>query len=251
MNYPADAIEVINVTKNFRKTTVRQTTTLKTAFVNLIRGKRKRNKKEILTVLDDISFAVKKGTTFGIMGRNGAGKSTLLKLIAGIMVPTKGKIAVHGTLTPLLELGSGFHPELTGRENILINGLILGITKKDIVKKYDEIIDFAELRSSIDQPIRTYSSGMYVRLAFSIAVNINPDIILLDEVLAVGDAEFSKKSKAKIKEFKDNGKTIILVSHDPASIVEMCDEALYLDNGKIQTIGEPAAVASAYQQIAG
>lgn len=251
MNYPADAIEVINVTKNFRKTTVRQTTTLKTAFVNLIRGKRKRNKKEILTVLDDISFAVKKGTTFGIMGRNGAGKSTLLKLIAGIMVPTKGKIAVHGTLTPLLELGSGFHPELTGRENILINGLILGITKKDIVKKYDEIIDFAELRSSIDQPIRTYSSGMYVRLAFSIAVNINPDIILLDEVLAVGDAEFSKKSKAKIKEFKDNGKTIILVSHDPASIVEMCDEALYLDNGKIQTIGKPAAVASAYQQIAG
>lgn len=251
MNYPADAIEVINVTKNFRKTTVRQTTTLKTAFVNLIGGKRKRNKKEILTVLDDISFAVKKGTTFGIMGRNGAGKSTLLKLIAGIMVPTKGKIAVHGTLTPLLELGSGFHPELTGRENILINGLILGITKKDIVKKYDEIIDFAELRSSIDQPIRTYSSGMYVRLAFSIAVNINPDIILLDEVLAVGDAEFSKKSKAKIKEFKDNGKTIILVSHDPASIVEMCDEALYLDNGKIQTIGEPAAVASAYQQIAG
>ena len=251
MNYPADAIEVINVTKNFRKTTVRQTTTLKTAFVNLIRGKRKRNKKEILTVLDDISFAVKKGTTFGIMGRNGAGKSTLLKLIAGIMVPTKGKIAVHGTLTPLLELGSGFHPELTGRENILINGLILGITKKDIVKKYDEIIDFAELRSSIDQPIRTYSSGMYVRLAFSIAVNINPDIILLDEVLAVGDAEFSKKSKAKIKEFKDNGKTIILVSHDPASIVEMCDEALYLDNGKIQTIGEPAAVASVYQQIAG
>ncbi|MHB1646859.1 MAG: ABC transporter ATP-binding protein [bacterium] len=251
MNYPNDAIEVINVTKNFRKATVRQTTTLKTAFVNLIRGKRKRNKKETLTVLNDISFSVKKGTTFGIMGRNGAGKSTLLKLIAGIMVPTKGKIAVNGTLTPLLELGSGFHPELTGRENILINGLILGITKKDIVKKYDSIIDFAELRSSIDQPIRTYSSGMYVRLAFSIAVNINPDIILLDEVLAVGDAEFSKKSKAKIKEFKDNGKTIILVSHDPASIVEMCDEALYLDNGKIQIIGEPAEVASAYRQIAG
>jgi ABC-type polysaccharide/polyol phosphate transport system ATPase subunit len=251
MSYPHDAVEVINVTKNFRKATVRQTTTLKTAFVNLIRGKRKRNKKETITVLDDISFAVKKGSTFGIMGRNGAGKSTLLKLIAGIMVPTKGKIAVNGTLTPLLELGSGFHPELTGRENILINGLILGITKKDIVKKYDDIIDFAELRSSIDQPIRTYSSGMYVRLAFSIAVNINPDIILLDEILAVGDAEFSKKSKAKIKEFKDNGKTIILVSHDPASILEMCDEALYLDNGKIQTIGEPAAVASAYKQIAG
>lgn len=250
MNYPADAIEVINVTKNFRKATVKQTTTLKTAFVNLIRGKRKRNKKETLTVLNDISFAIKKGTTFGIMGRNGAGKSTLLKLIAGIMVPTKGKIAVNGTLTPLLELGSGFHPELTGRENILINGLILGISKKDIIKKYDQIIDFAEIRSSIDQPIRTYSSGMYVRLAFSIAVNINPDIILLDEVLAVGDAEFSKKSKAKIKEFKDNGKTIILVSHDPASIVEMCNEALYLDNGKIQIIGKPATVASAYKQIA-
>ena len=251
MNYPAGAIEVINVTKNFRKATVRQATTLKTTFVNLIRGKRKRNKKGTITVLNDISFTVKTGTTFGIMGRNGAGKSTLLKLIAGIMVPTKGKIAVNGTLTPLLELGSGFHPELTGRENILINGLILGISKKDIIKKYDQIIDFAEIRSSIDQPIRTYSSGMYVRLAFSIAVNINPDIILLDEVLAVGDAEFSKKSKAKIKEFKDNGKTIILVSHDPASIVEMCDEALYLDNGRIQTIGKPATVASAYKQIAG
>ena len=250
MNYPTGAVEVINVTKNFRKTTIRQATSLKTAFVNLIRGKRKRNKKETLTVLNDISFTVKTGTTFGIMGRNGAGKSTLLKLIAGIMVPTKGKIAVNGTLTPLLELGSGFHPELTGRENILINGLILGISKKDIIKKYDQIIDFAEIRSSIDQPIRTYSSGMYVRLAFSIAVNINPDIILLDEVLAVGDAEFSKKSEAKIKEFKDNGKTIILVSHDPASIVKMCDEALYLDNGRIHTIGKPATVASAYKQIA-
>ncbi|MHB8232720.1 MAG: ABC transporter ATP-binding protein [bacterium] len=251
MAYSENAVEVANVTKHFRKIAVRQATTLKTAFVNLIRGKRKRGKKETLTVLDCISFAVKKGTTFGIMGRNGAGKSTLLKLIAGIMVPTKGKIAVNGTLTPLLELGSGFHPELTGRENILINGLILGISKKDIIRKYDEIIDFAELRNSIDQPIRTYSSGMYVRLAFSIAVNINPDIILLDEVLAVGDAEFSKKSKAKIKEFKDAGKTIILVSHDPVSIVEMCDEALYLDNGKIQIMGEPAAVASAYKQIAG
>ena len=251
MAFSTNAVEVINVLKNFRKATVKQTTTLKTAFVNIIQGKRKRNKKETLTVLNDISFAIKKGTTFGIMGRNGAGKSTLLKLIAGIMVPTKGKIVINGTLTPLLELGSGFHPELTGRENILINGLILGINKRDIIKKYDEIIDFAELRNSIDQPIRTYSSGMYVRLAFSIAVNINPDIILLDEVLAVGDAEFSKKSKAKIKEFKEKGKTIIFVSHDPTSIMEMCDEVLYLDNGKIQIIGEPAMVASAYQQIAG
>lgn len=254
---PRNAVEVRNAVKRFRRLPVRHASTLKTAFVSFLKGgwrngggRGQGRGKETSTVLNGVSFSVKKGTTFGIMGRNGAGKSTLLKMIAGIMAPSEGGIAVSGTLTPLLELGSGFHPDLTGRENILINGLILGIPKKEIIRKYDEIIGFAELENYIDQPIRTYSSGMYIRLAFSIAVNINPDIILLDEVLAVGDAEFSKKSRAKIREFKDSGKTIIFVSHDPKAVTEICDEAVFIDGGKIAAAGSPVLIAETYSKIA-
>ena len=245
----AIAIEVINVFKEFRRLNIKSPTSLKSRIINILKGKEKLKKKDKFLVLDDISFNINKGEAFGIMGRNGAGKSTLLKLIAGIIVPTRGTIKVRGKLTPLLELGSGFHPELTGRENILINGLILGLSKKEITSLYDQIIDFSELRDVIDQPIRTYSSGMYVRLAFSIAMNVNPDIILLDEVLAVGDAEFSKKSKAKIVEFKKKGKTMILVSHDPNSIVEVCDNGLFLEHGRVAFLGNSADVASKYKAI--
>jgi ABC-type polysaccharide/polyol phosphate transport system ATPase subunit len=184
------------------------------------------------------------GSTLGIIGKNGAGKSTLLKIISGIIKPTSGSVKVKGSLVPLLELGTGFHPELTGRENIIISGLILGLSKKEIYKKIDEIIEFAELKDVIDEPVRTYSSGMYSRLAFSTAFSIDPDIIILDEILSVGDIAFASKSKEKVKEFKRKNKTILFVSHDMKSVKEMCDEAIYIDKGRLIQRGEVDTVVS-------
>jgi len=197
--------------------------------------------------LDDISFKVKEGCTFGIMGKNGAGKSTLLKLICGIISPTQGHIKSNGKITPLLELGAGFNPELTALENILINGLMLGMQKKTIESRYDEILEFAELSGVANEPVRTFSSGMYIRLAFSIAININPDIVILDEIMGVGDAHFQQKSRQKIIEFKDKGKTLIIVSHSPDDIANVCDEAMFLENGKIKEFGDPRKVANKYR----
>ncbi len=232
-----NAIEIVNMTKRFKKVTVRHGT-IKTMFVDFARRGFRPQPRTLVTVLENLSLNIKKGMTFGIMGKNGAGKSTLLKLIAGIISPSSGQIRTYGSITPLLELGAGFHPDLTGKENILINGLILGLKKREIEKKYDEIMDFAELRDVMDEPVRTYSSGMYSRLAFSVAINIDPDIILLDEILSVGDASFQIKSKQKIHEFKKRGKTIVFVSHSPGSVEEICDEAAFLQNGRVASSGK-------------
>ncbi len=243
-----NAIEVINLTKRF-KVIEYKPSSIKTKFIGFIRSGFKRQKKPTITVLDNISFSIKKGSTFGIMGRNGAGKSTLLKLIAGIISPTSGKIIRNGKIVPLLELGAGFHPELTAKENILINGLILGLSKKEIEKKYDEILEFAELKDVANEPVRVFSSGMYIRLAFSVAININPDIVILDEIMGVGDQAFKKKSSEKILEFQKKGKTLIIVSHDPEAVSEICDEAILIEKGKIIERGDPAKVAKRYSSI--
>ena len=245
-----NAVEVINLTKKFKRATYRASS-LKTQFVEWAKSGFKKNKRATITVLDGISFNIKSGHTFGIMGVNGAGKSTLLKLICGIISPTSGYVKTQGVITPLLELGAGFNQELTAKENILINGLILGMSKKLIQSKYDEILDFAELKEVANEPIRTFSSGMYIRLAFSIAININPDIIILDEIMGVGDAYFQQKSKEKLMDFKRKGKTIILVSHNPEDVAKVCDEALFLSHGKIAEIGDPDKVAGRYKAECG
>lgn len=199
-----------------------------------------------LHALDDIDFQVKKGEFFGIVGRNGSGKSTLLKIIGGIYQPTKGNIAVNGTLTPFIELGIGFNPELTGRENIFLNGAILGLTRKEVKDKYREIVDFAELDKFMDQKLKNYSSGMQVRLAFSIAIQAHNDILLIDEVLAVGDAAFQRKCYAVFNDIKKSGRTVVFVTHDMGAVQEFCNRALMIEDSKMITIGDPREVALHY-----
>ncbi len=207
------------------------------------------NLKKKKVVLNNISFSLEKGECLGILGRNGAGKSTLLGLIAGVLHPNKGKVKVKGKVLPLLELGAGFHPELTGRENIFLNATLLGMTKNKIKERIDDIIKFSELEDYIDQPLRTYSSGMITRLAFSISIFIDSDIILLDEILAVGDFRFQEKSFEKILELKEQGKTIIFVSHNPADIKKLCSKALWLENGKIKMFGNVEQVLESYVEM--
>jgi len=202
--------------------------------------------KKRYTVFREISFQIAKGECVGFIGRNGVGKSTLLGLIAGVLKPDSGKIVVKGRVSPLLELGAGFHPDLTGRENILLNGVLLGMTKAEVKAKLDLIVEFSGLKDFIDQPIRTYSSGMVARLAFSVIAHLDPEILLIDEILAVGDVEFQKKSFRKILEFKEKGTTIVLVSHSLDSIVKVCDRAIWLENGGIKMDGEAKEVVSVY-----
>ena len=203
---------------------------------------------ELVTALVEVNFEVEKGTTFGVIGENGSGKSTLLKVVAGITKPTSGKVTARGKISALIELGAGFHPEITGRENIFINGIMLGLTKKEIHEKYDDMVSFAELEDFIDAPVKTYSSGMYMRLGFSIAINVNPDILLVDEVLAVGDASFVPKCLDRINDFRRRKKTILFVSHDLTTVEKICDRVAWLKNGKVQTIGEPRRIIDAYLQ---
>ncbi|MEN3011226.1 MAG: ABC transporter ATP-binding protein [Candidatus Bipolaricaulaceae bacterium] len=240
-----DAIVLEHVYKRFKRYPTRGYTTLKDYFV---RGEFLRHKpKQYIEALKDVTFSVPEGTVLGIIGPNGSGKSTLLRLIAGIYRPTSGRVVVNGRVSALLSLGLGFHPELSGRENTIIGGLAMGLSRREIVHRMDEIIDFAELRDFIDAPVRTYSSGMYMRLAFSIAVNVNPDILLLDEVLAVGDAAFSQKCLAKMDAFKQCGKTILLVTHDLAIVESWCHLALWLDRGEVRDVGRPSEVVQAYK----
>jgi ABC-2 type transport system ATP-binding protein/lipopolysaccharide transport system ATP-binding protein len=203
---------------------------------------------ELVTALDEVSFKVREGTTFGIIGENGSGKSTLLKIVAGIAKPTSGRVTVQGKVSALIELGAGFHPEITGRENVYINGIMLGLSKKEIHRKFDEIVKFAELEEFIDAPVKTYSSGMYMRLGFSIAINVNPDILLVDEVLAVGDASFVPKCLDRIDDFRRRRKTILFVSHDLSTVEKICDRVVWLKEGRIQSAGEPKRVIDAYLQ---
>ena len=201
---------------------------------------------ETFTALDGVSFEVPRGTTFGVIGENGSGKSTLLKLLAGITKPTRGALRVAGRISALIELGAGFHPEISGRENVAINGIMLGLTRREVDERFDEIVDFAELREFIDAPVKTYSSGMYMRLGFSVAIHVDPDVLLIDEVLAVGDESFTRKCLDKIGEFRRRGKTIVLVTHSLGLVEKMCDEALWLRHGRQAGIGDPKRVVDAY-----
>jgi ABC-2 type transport system ATP-binding protein len=234
------AIKVEHVSKTFKLPHEKQSS-LKGSLINF----RKRGY-EAQQVLDDISFEVKQGEFFGIVGRNGSGKSTLLKLISGIYTQSSGEIAVNGKLTPFIELGVGFNPELTGRENVFLNGALLGFNRKEMLAMYDEIVEFAELGRFMDQKLKNYSSGMQVRLAFSIAIRANTEILVLDEVLAVGDAAFQQKCTDYFEELKDQHKTVILVTHDMESVKRFCSRALLIEDGQIKSMGSPKEIANQY-----
>ena len=201
--------------------------------------------------LRHVSFRVPKGQTVGIVGRNGSGKSTILKVTAGVYTPSEGHVRVNGTIAPLIELGAGFHHELTGRENILLNGLLLGLSKRQIQERETQIIDFAELGDFIDSPVKQYSSGMYMRLAFSVAVAVDPDILLIDEILSVGDGGFRKKCFDLISNFRVSGRTILFVSHDMNNVRELCHRVLLVNNGEVVEDGRPADVLAEYERLLG
>lgn len=204
-------------------------------------------KSEDFWALTDVSFDVEKGDVIGIIGHNGAGKSTLLKVISGIMKPTKGTIEAHGNIVPMLELGSGFDMELSGRENIYLNGAILGYSEEFLNEKYDEIVAFSELGNFIEVPLRTYSSGMLARLAFSVACIVEPEILIVDEILSVGDADFQEKSRARMMELMTGGTTVFFVSHSLKQIREMCNKVVWLEHGKIQAIGKTEEICNMYE----
>lgn len=204
-------------------------------------------KSEDFWALTDVSFDVEKGDVVGIIGHNGAGKSTLLKVISGIMKPTKGTIEAHGNIVPMLELGSGFDMELSGRENIYLNGAILGYSEEFLNEKYDEIVTFSELGNFIEAPLRTYSSGMLARLAFSVACIVEPEILIVDEILSVGDADFQEKSRARMMELMTGGTTVFFVSHSLEQIREMCNKVVWLEHGKIQAVGKTEDICNMYE----
>jgi ABC-type polysaccharide/polyol phosphate transport system ATPase subunit len=234
------AVRVEHVTKSFRMYHERNQS-LKSA---IMRGRTSVH--EDFLALDDVSFDVPVGSTFGLIGSNGSGKSTLLKCLANIYYPNKGSITHSGKIAAMLEVGSGFHAELSGRENIFLNGSILGMSRKDVTRKFDEIVDFSGVEQFIDQPVKNYSSGMYVRLGFAIAINVDPDILVVDEVLAVGDAEFQEKCFRKFEDFKRAGKTVILVSHSMDTVQKMCDHAAWLNHGEMQKVGPAESTIAAY-----
>ena len=240
-----NAIEIRNMSKSFKYQYDRGKT-LKDLFVLHKRGKKERH-----VVLKNINLDIKKGETVGLIGTNGSGKSTLLKLMTKIIYPDSGTIKTDGKLTSLLELGAGFHPDFTGRENIYFNAAIFGLTEEEIDERLDEIISFSELGSAIDEPIRTYSSGMYMRLAFSIVINVDADILLVDEILAVGDQHFQEKCYAKLRELKNSDKTIVIVSHSLDVVKNLCDRAIWLYKGNFRLDGDPTYVIDEYlKQVA-
>jgi lipopolysaccharide transport system ATP-binding protein len=222
--------------------------TFQEAAMNLVRLRRVNGRHEEFWALRDVSFAVERGRTLGVIGRNGSGKSTLLKLLAGTMRPTSGEIVAHGRVFGLLELAAGFHPELSGRENVFLNGTFLGLSRKEMARRLDEIVAFSELEQFIDTPVKHYSSGMYMRLGFAIAISVDPDILVIDEVLAVGDAAFRQKCFMALADFKARQKTILFVTHDPAAVRRFCDEAVWLDRGQIRATGPAADVLRDYLQ---
>jgi ABC-type polysaccharide/polyol phosphate transport system ATPase subunit len=210
-----------------------------------------RNYNSNFWALKGVSFKVKQGECLGIIGKNGVGKSTLLSLILGAIYPTKGNIKVSQKITPLLELGAGFHPDLTGRENIIINGVLLGLTKDEVMERMEDIVAFFEIKEFIDMPVRTYSSGMYLRLAFSVAINTDPELLLIDEILSVGDEAFQKKSKDALIGLIKEGVTTILASHNMAAIKDVCNRVIWLDKGEIRAEGEPEKVVGEYLRCSG
>jgi ABC-type polysaccharide/polyol phosphate transport system ATPase subunit len=241
-----NAIEVRDVRKTYRRYGRRRGFgTLKSAIMSG-RVAADLQPSDTFDALKGVSFDVATGKTFGIVGRNGSGKSTILKLIAGIGKPTSGAVAVHGRVSALIELGAGFHPEISGRDNVFINGMMLGLSKRDITDRFDEIVAFAELEDFIDEPVKTYSSGMYMRLGFSVAINVDPDVLLVDEVLAVGDETFTHKCLDKFADFRRRGRTVLLVTHSLDLVTRFCDVALWLDRGIVRDSGDPRRVIDAY-----
>lgn len=238
------AIDIKDVYKEFTLPQ-HKNSSVKSAFVNII----KKNNKTVQRVLDGVSFDIKEGEFFGIVGRNGSGKSTLLKMIAGVYTPTSGTITLHGKLTPFIELGVGFNPELSGRDNVFLNGALLGFTRSEMEAMYDDIVAFAELEPFMDQKLKNYSSGMQVRLAFSIAIKARNDIMIFDEVLAVGDEAFQKKCLDVFDNYKLNKQTIVLVTHDMETVKRYCNRAALIHQGELKMVGDPVRVANEYSRL--
>ena len=240
-------IRVENVSVTYR-TSLERNPTLKSTLLRL--GRRERVIREI-EALKEVSFEVPHGKVMGVVGANGAGKSTLMRTVAGILPPTRGRVEVHGRVSTLLSLGVGFNRKLTGRQNVVLGGLAAGLTRAELREKYDEIVEFAELEDFMDMPMRTYSSGMYGRLAFAVAVTMHPDILIIDEALSVGDARFRRKSFNRMRELCAEDRTILLVSHALGSIEKLCDEAIWMDKGRMRMWDEPHAVVEAYTDFLG
>lgn len=236
MHADSTVIRVEHVTQRFRVIHERPDT-LRELFARFFRGSTDYHDFE---AIKNVSFDVHRGEMLGLIGRNGSGKSTLLKIISGIYQPSAGRVEVKGTIAPLLELGAGFHYELTGRENIMLNGLLMGYSKKEMAEREESIIRFADIGEFIDAPVKQYSSGMYIRLAFAVATEIDPDILVIDEILAVGDVTFQEKCFDRLRQFRDQNKTILFVSHSPAQVVQFCDRVILIDQGQVAFDGDPA-----------
>lgn len=237
-------IKVDNVSMKFNLG-IEKNFSLKLFFINLFKAKEKKTK-QYFWALKDVNFNVEKGEVIGFIGSNGAGKSTMLKVIAGVMKPTKGKVQVNGNICPMIELGAGFDPDLTARENIYLNGAVLGYSRDFIEQKFEEIVEFSELRDFLDVPVRNFSSGMTARLAFSIATIVEPEILIVDEILSVGDIAFQQKSEAKMRSMIGGGTTVLFVSHSLAQIENICNKVVWLENGCVRKIGEPKEVCAEY-----
>jgi ABC-type polysaccharide/polyol phosphate transport system ATPase subunit len=237
-------VQVDDLSKRFRLFHDRNQS-LKQTLLN-----RRRARYEDFWALRDVTFDVREGETFGIVGHNGSGKSTLLKLLTGILRPDGGRLKVNGSISALLELGAGFHMELTGRENVFLNAAILGVPRSHILDRFDDIVSFSGMEQFIDTPVKNYSSGMFVRLGFAVAINVDPDVLIIDEVLAVGDAEFQAKCGDKIAEFRERGKTIVLVTHGMGDVVRLCQRAAWLDHGRLVRVGEPDSIVDDYVHAA-
>jgi len=236
------AVTVDHVSKKFRLYKERNQS-IKSAVM-----RRRTSVYEDYWALQDIDLEIRAGETFGLVGDNGSGKSTLLKCMARILYPDRGSIKIEGRMAALLEVGTGFHPELSGRENVYLNGSILGMTRKEIDARFDDIVDFSGVREFIDQPVKNYSSGMYVRLGFSVAIHVDPDVLLVDEVLAVGDESFQEKCAEKFRELKARGKTIVIVSHSMEMVEKMCDRVAWIQDSHLKQVGKPSAVIKAYRR---
>jgi lipopolysaccharide transport system ATP-binding protein len=245
-------LDIVNLSKSFeRKTRSKGSyTTLKSALLSAVRPSRRReNTAPITQAIKDLTMRIPRGSSIGLIGRNGSGKSTFLKLLTGIYKPTTGYVTVRGRVAALIELGAGFHPDFTGRENLILSGIMHGLSREQVLERFDEIVAFAELQDVIDDPVRTFSSGMFMRLGFSVAVHTDPDILLVDEVLAVGDAGFVAKCKDRISELRRQGKTLILVTHDLDAVERWCDEAIWLNQGEVMDRGSPRRVIDAYRHF--
>jgi lipopolysaccharide transport system ATP-binding protein len=242
----AAIVDVQGVSKNYRLGATGGYASLRDVFGQILRSPLRRTRPESFWALNDVSFSIERGEAVGIIGRNGAGKSTLLKILSRITAPTKGEVRLRGRIAALLEVGTGFHPELTGRENIFLNGAIMGMSVPEIRRKFDEIVAFAEIDKFLDTPVKRYSSGMYVRLAFAVAAHLQPEILVVDEVLAVGDAAFQKKCLGKMQDVASGGRTVLFVSHNMAAITRLCSRAILLKDGRVASDGRVDTVVTKY-----